>query len=92
MSQTAAEYRNLSERFLREELSAEQFQAMFLEGFKHETRQLDEPLFFLLDELFGDVDCYTSNPELLAEEKDFYVDEHALRDKVRQALGQMLTT
>lgn len=92
MSQENCDYRELLERFLTHGLSVDQFQKAFLARFKNETRQLDESLFFLLDALFGDVDCYTSNPELLAESKGFYVDEQTLRDKVRQVLDQMLTT
>lgn len=90
MNQESGAYRSMLECFLSKELTVEQFQAMFLTSFKNETRQLDESLFFLLDELFGDVDCYTSSPELLAEQQGFYIDEQTLRGKVRRTLDQML--
>ena len=77
------------ERFLARELSVDQFQAKFLAIFKNETCRLDEPEFLLLDELFGDVDSFTADPELLAERPDFYIDEQTLRAKVQHVVTNM---
>jgi hypothetical protein len=46
---------------------------------------MDEALYELLEGIFGDVDSFTTDQELLAENSDFYLDELQLREKVRQA-------
>ena len=89
MKEEIRDYRDLLERFLARELAVEQFQAMYLAIFKNESRRLDEPEFLLLDELFGDVDSFTADPELLAEQPDFYIDEQTLRAKVRHVAANM---
>jgi len=85
MSDPCAEYKLLLERFLGGETSAEQFQAIYLHRFKNETRKLDEALFELLDSLFGDVDAFSTDTQLLAEKPEFYLDKARLQEKVRQA-------
>lgn len=89
MSNPVVDYRSLLEQFLRGELTAEKFQSMYLDRFKTEQRRLDEPLFELLDGLFGDVDSFTIDPELLAENPSFYLDENRLRGKVRDVLEEL---
>jgi hypothetical protein len=86
MSKPAQDYRLLLERYLSGELTAEKFQSTYLDRFKTERQRLDEPLFELLDSLFGDVDSYTKDPELLVENPSFYLDEERLREKVRHAV------
>jgi hypothetical protein len=76
------------EQFLRGAMPTKDFQATYLSCFKNE-RELDEPLFALLDELFGDVDSFTTDPRLLAENPDFYLDEARLREKVRQTAARL---
>jgi hypothetical protein len=78
------DYERLFERFLSGAMPVEEFQAAYLDLFKNEG-QLGEPLFELLDELFGDVDSFTTDPQLLAENPNFYLDEAGLRQKVRKA-------
>jgi YD repeat-containing protein len=78
------DYERLLEQFLGEAMPVEEFQVTYLDRFKNEGL-LDEPLFELLDELFGDVDSFTTDPQLLAENPSFYLDEAGLRQKVRQA-------
>lgn len=85
------DYRGLLERFLARQLPVDQFQQMFLTAFKNENRKLDESEYLLLDELFGDVDSFTLNPALLAEQPDFYVDEETLRARVGQVAAHMFT-
>lgn len=82
-------YSNLIQRFLSRELSSKAFQAAYMRRFLDEARPLDEPLFLLLDELFGDIDSCTDNPELLAEDPDFYLDDSGLELKARSVLERM---
>jgi hypothetical protein len=83
------DYERLFERFLGGAMSVEEFQAAYLYLFKNEG-QLDEPLFELLDELFGDVDSLTTNQQLLAENPNFYLDEATLRQKVQKTADRLL--
>ncbi len=82
-------YSDLLERFLAHKLSLQEFSVAFMERFQAETGQLDEPLFLLLDELFGDVDSTTDDPELLAEDPDFYLDKEGLETKAGDILRRM---
>ena len=89
MSTPAQDYRLLLERYLSGELTVERFQSMYLDRFKTEQQRLDEPLFELLDGLFGDVDSFTKDPELLAENPNFYLDEERLREEVRRVVKKL---
>lgn len=69
----------LLDRFLSNPVSVEEFRTTYLDRFKGEVRQLDEPLYQLLDGLFGDVDAFTTDSLLLADHPDFYLDENQLK-------------
>lgn len=88
MSNPLVDYRLLLEQFLNGAMSVEKFQATYLDRFKNEG-QLDGPLFELLDELFGDVDSFTTDQQLLTEKPGFYLDEAGLREKVRRAANRL---
>lgn len=90
MSNAYTDYAMLLNRFLDGKISTEEFQCTYLRCFKNEDRKLDESLFELLDELFGDVDAFCTDQELLAENPDFYVDEAALREKTAQSLQRLI--
>jgi len=92
MSNAYVDYERLLNSFLSGEISADGFQRTYLARFKNEKRILDKSLFELLDELFGDVDAFSSDPTLLAENPTWYLDEIALREKVvdvSKRLGQL---
>jgi Bacterial self-protective colicin-like immunity len=89
MSDAYADYGLLLDRFLSCAMSVEEFQMTYLDCFKNETRRLDEPLFELLDGLFGDADSFCMDPQLLAENPEFYLDEARLREKVQQAASRL---
>lgn len=88
MSNALVDYRSLLEQFLNGAMPVEEFQATYLDRFKNEG-QLDEPLFELLDEIFGDVDSFTTDQQLLAENPGFYLDEVGLREKVRNVVNRL---
>lgn len=89
MSDPCTDYGLLLQGFLTGTMSAVDFQRAYLDRFKNESRKLDDALFEVLDELFGDVDAFVADPNLLAnldvENPGFYLDEKALRKKVSQA-------
>lgn len=93
MSDVHIEYGVLMNRFLNREISPEDFQQAYLARFKNEIREMDEPLFELLQEVFGDVDAFCADPkllsDLLAKHPGFYLDEMALREKVGRAAKRL---
>lgn len=90
MNNSLADYGLLLEQFLGGAVSVEEFQGTYLDRFKNEG-QLDGPLFELLDELFGDVDSFTTDQQLLTESPGCYLDEAGLREKVRRASSRLST-
>jgi hypothetical protein len=89
MSQAVDFYVELVEQFLSGILPLQQFQEAYFARFQDEAGEMEEPLFQLLDELFGDLDSFTDDPVLLAAEPGFYLDESALRGKVRDIFARM---
>ena len=88
MSNALVDYGSLLGPFLSGAMSVEEFQATYLDCFKKEG-QLDASTFELLDELFGDVDSFTTDQGLLVENPDFYLDEAKLRKKVRSVVNRL---
>lgn len=88
MSNALVDYGSLLEQFLNGAMSVEEFQTTYLDRFKNEG-QVEDLLFELLDELFGDVDSFTRDPQLLAENPGLYLDEAGLREKVRSAVNRL---
>ena len=88
------DYGILLQSFLAGASSAEDFQRAYLDLFKNESRKLDDFLFEILDELFGDVDAFCADPDLLTKlavaKPGFYLDEKALREKVAQASQRLV--
>lgn len=89
MSNIYTDYGVLLQEFLSGASSAKDFQRAYMVRFTNETRKMDDSLFKILDELFGDLDAFCADPDLLAKLKaakpGFYLDEKALREKVFQA-------
>ena len=50
---------------------------------------MDQSLFLLLDELFGALDCYTEDVELLAEMPGFYIDIKGLERECADIFQRM---
>lgn len=58
------DYRKLISQFLNHDLEAPDFEAVFFQKFKNETRQLSDDLFRSLDKLFADLDMFCADDEL----------------------------
>jgi hypothetical protein len=84
-----AYYQSLISDFLCEKLTAEKFQKNYLNQFKNERTKFAQPIYDLLQELFGDLDSYTTDATLLAEEPDFYLDELELEKKVVEIASRL---
>jgi hypothetical protein len=83
------DYATLMDLFLAGKMSAKEFQVAYLDRFKREDREMSESLYELLQGLFADVDMFSTDPELLEGWPDQYIDETALREKVKHALNQL---
>ena len=86
---TLTSYAKLISNFLDGNLSAVQFSNSFVQRFKSDSKPMDEGLFLLLDELFGDAESFTPNRALLRENPGFYLDEPGLQAKARDILERM---
>jgi len=89
VNETCGIYMGLLQKFVAREISASQFQLAFFTQFQNDACEMDNSLFLLLDELFGDVDSYTDDPALLAKEPDFYLDEAGLEKKAQDILVRL---
>jgi hypothetical protein len=79
MNANHEKYDFLLRQFLDHQISPQEFQTAFFDYFRNEPMGMDEPLFLLLDELFGALDCYTEDMALLAERPGFYLDLKGLK-------------
>lgn len=89
MSDVYDDYELLLGQFLGGAMSVGEFQMAYLQRFKSEKRRLGGELYELLEGLFGDVDAFTTDSELLAENPVFYLDEARLREKVQQVANRL---
>lgn len=88
MGESLDKYKILFKKFLGNIISVDEFKTNYLDLFKQEEF-LNEPLFEILDGVFGDVDSFTDDAQLLAENPDFYLDEVRLRQKIQQAANRL---
>lgn len=91
MKELFVDYQHLFSQFLSGGIPVNQFQEAYLNLFKNEKRTMSEDSYELLEEVFGDVDAFTTDPELLAEQPDFYLDETRLRDSISKASKRLST-
>jgi hypothetical protein len=92
MSDAYVDYGFLLDRFLSGAMPVDEFQTIYLERFKNEARRLDEPLFKWLDGLFGDVDAFTTDPQLRAENPGLYLNEAELRERVKLVASHLASS
>jgi hypothetical protein len=81
-------YINLLEDFVCHKISADDFERIFLRIFKSETNFSSKLEFQILDKLFGDVDAYCSDPELIDPEYD--ITEEELKFSAKEALDSLV--
>jgi hypothetical protein len=89
MNDVLHDYELLLEQFINGTIMVKELQNLYLDRFKKELRPMDESLYEVLEELFGDIDICTADPELLTKHSAFYLDEASLRHKIRQGLKQL---
>lgn len=86
-----SDYKQLIDKFINGSLLVDEFQHIYLDKFKNEKRYLNKTLHELLEDIFGDIDSFTLDPELHAERPYFYLNESRLRNKMKKASSLLLT-
>ncbi|MCB9988631.1 MAG: hypothetical protein H6868_04755 [Rhodospirillales bacterium] len=89
MIEEAYDYETLIRRFLRHEISVEEFERTYLDAFKNEKVFLGGDLFEALDWLFAEVDAYTDLPLEPEDDPDDYIDEAQLRESAALTLKKL---
>ena len=89
MTSVAAEYMRIMQEFLDGTISTTEFEQSYFAKFKNETREIEEAQFEVLDELFGDLDAFTSDLDLIAQNPAFYINEPQLKEKVAIAIKNL---
>jgi Bacterial self-protective colicin-like immunity len=74
--------------YLKRGVSSDLFQSEFISAFKNDI-DLSETEYDILDELFGDVDSFTRDDQLLNLGSKFYISETELKTKAEQALVRL---
>ncbi len=89
MSSAKCDYAQMVHTFMHQGMPVQEFVTRYLTKFKVETRALDEETFRILDEIFADVDAYTPDETLIAENPDFYINEYQLRKSMAIQLEKL---
>jgi Bacterial self-protective colicin-like immunity len=89
MDEIYDEYETLIAGFVDGKTSAEEFQRAYLDRFKTEVRDLNEPLYQVLEDLFGDVDVFSASSELLEHWPHLYIDGTVLKERAKRALERL---
>lgn len=84
------DYSNLISRFLRKEISVQEFEKIYLAKFKGETRDMSEYEFEALDWLFAKVDCYTDIQSLIDQKPEWHINEDQLRESAAKVLEELI--
>lgn len=73
----------LIEQFVKNEISAEQFEDLYLKKYLTDKDPISEELFQILDWLFAEVDYFSNDPE-------HFPDHHRTADQLRESARKTL--
>ncbi|MCB9996611.1 MAG: hypothetical protein H6869_09265 [Rhodospirillales bacterium] len=82
-------YDVLIERFLKNEITALQFQDQYLDKYFADKDPLSEELFLQLDWLFAEAESYTHLPLGPGDNPDHYISESQLRKSAAEVLQKI---
>lgn len=80
-------YIGLIDNFIANVIGAPEFQKSYLSTMKSEQRIFGDPIFPVIQRLFGDADAYVAYPELRTEPED--LDDDQLRECAIRARGEL---
>jgi len=89
VSEILHEYIELLQEYIDGRIPVDAFRTRYFKRFKGESRPLREELYLVLDRAFGELECFTTDPELLAANPSLYLDEAALRALIRRDLLEL---
>jgi hypothetical protein len=72
-------------KYLSDKCTLGQFVEVFFGRFKNESRVLPEDVYLVLDELFGNLDAFTENEDLLRDDPDYYLNAEQVGHCIRCA-------
>jgi UDP-galactopyranose mutase len=84
------EYVSLICGFINGNIDVLEFRDRYLNKFKNEDMSLPEKSFDVLDQLFGDIDSFTEDSDLLASMPEFYVDAEQLKKRAIKAVADLV--
>ncbi len=76
----------LMRQFVDNEITASQFEKLYLEIFREDSNEWEEQQCYILNSLFLDVDAYCASPEL---RDDGDLDDAGLYESVKRALHKL---
>ena len=80
----------LIEKYLNNTISVQQFGREYIDIFlKKNTAPLEKDLFLTLDWLFAEVDCYTDDRDLIAQDPKWHISEDQLRVSAQKVLDDL---
>jgi hypothetical protein len=85
-----AKYQDLISNFIGGQLSADNFESMYLKVFKADEDQVPSPEFDVLEKLFFAIDDYVADPEL--REKVGGLSDNELRVRAKEAHAKLYAT
>lgn len=82
MESVIEDYLRLLNEFIAGGATANAFRDKYVELFKGECRELDNLVYEVLEEIFGDCDAFSDDCSLILQNPEFYIDELTLKKKV----------
>ena len=73
-------------QFVAGDVTADQFEASYMDMFKNESREIPDDIYDVLNDLFSDLDVYCGDPDLRDDED---LDESALLSSAEEALRKL---
>ncbi|WP_255472822.1 colicin immunity domain-containing protein [Planomicrobium sp. CPCC 101079] len=83
-----AKYKNLMEKFIKKEISADEFQTLYMDKFIEWNDRMNEYQFEILNGVFEAADCYWHEC-LPGQETAFEISAQQLREEVVEALNKL---
>jgi hypothetical protein len=74
---------------LSQKITADKFQDIYFDAYLNYKGPMSESFYNVLEQLFGDTECYSDMPLAHGENPNFYVTEEQLRKSTQEALDKL---
>ena len=82
-------YEALIQQFISGAIDVYQFETAYLAIYKADKQMFDEPVYLILNQLFSDVDCFTDDEPLIAENPNFNISRDELFRQAKHAYAEL---